>query len=155
MTAMPAQRPGRSKQDYGTPWDFIRAVQRRFGNIDVDLAARRDNAKAPRWIGPARNSLRVCWSRIYLRSLGWLNPPFDNIEPWAAKCAVETGLRIIMLTPASVGTNWFADHVHGRAWVLALSPRLTFEGHEDPFPKDCMLSLFGFGKPRFDLWRWK
>jgi hypothetical protein len=30
---MPEQKPGRSKQDYGTPWDFIKAVEARFGKL--------------------------------------------------------------------------------------------------------------------------
>lgn len=41
----PIQKPGRSKQDYGTPWEFIRAVERRWGKLHVDLAAHSENAK--------------------------------------------------------------------------------------------------------------
>jgi phage N-6-adenine-methyltransferase len=156
----PKQKPGRSKQDYGTPWEFVRAVEKRFGRLDVDLAARSDNAKAPAFIGPDQDSLSVPWA-AYFRArsmLAWLNPPFADIEPWAAKCLEETrapsGLRVIMLTPASVGSNWFAAHVHRKALVLALNGRITFEGTKDPYPKDCMLSLFGFGETGFDVWKW-
>ncbi len=39
--------------------------------------------------------------------------------------------------------------------VLGLSPRLTFEGTKDPYPKDLMLSVFGYGMNGFDTWRWK
>jgi phage N-6-adenine-methyltransferase len=161
----PKQKPGKSKQDYGTPWEFIRAVERRFGDLHVDLAAREDNAKAPLFITPEENSLKVPWDARYSSVLGsgvlgWLNPPFADIDPWAEKCLLETSnsetnFRVIMLTPASVGSCWFAEHVHRKAQVLALSPRLTFEGTKDPYPKDCMLSLFGFGASDFDVWRWK
>lgn len=155
---MPAQRPGTSKQDYGTPPEFIAAVERRFGRLHVDLAARADNAKAPLWITPQEDSLSVAWAQRFPGHLAWLNPEFANIDPWAEKCAKEGGvrrLRVLLLTPASVGTEWFAEHVHGRAIVLGLRPRLTFEGCEDPYPKDCILSCFGLGVSGFDLWRWK
>lgn len=159
LVSQPAQKPGSSRQDYGTPWELIRAVEARFGRLDVDLAARADNAKAPRFIPPEQDSLVVPWAAYLGPALAWLNPEFADIDPWAAKCSEETGpssrLRVIMLTPASVGSNWFAEHVHRKALVLALSPRLKFVGAKDVYPKDCMLSLFGFGAPGFDVWRWR
>jgi len=154
----PRQKPGKSKQDYGTPWNLIRAVEARFGRLDVDLAAHADNTKAQRFISPEEDSLVVPWAAHLGPALAWLNPPFADIEPWASKCLEETrasSLRVVLLTPASVGSNWFAEHVHRRASVLALSPRITYEGTTAPYPKDCMLSLFGFGAPGFDVWRWK
>ena len=36
---MPAQVPGKSKQDYGTPIELIRAVEAKFGRLAFDLAA--------------------------------------------------------------------------------------------------------------------
>ncbi len=154
-------KPGKSKQDYGTPWELIRAVEKRFGTLNVDLAARADNAKAPSFLGPESDSLAVPWAAYFevRPTLAWLNPPFADIDPWAAKCLRETvgrsALRVILLTPASVGANWFSEHVHGRALVLALNGRITFEGTKDPYPKDCMLSCFGFGSAGFDVWRWR
>ena len=91
------------------------------------------------------------------RNPSWLNPPFGHIAPWARQCesyGVE-GYKILLLTPASIGSNWFASYVFQKAMVLALNPRLTFKGCTDPYPKDLMLSLFGFGYSGFDLWRWK
>lgn len=159
--SMPVQKPGKSKQDYGTPWEFIHAVQRQFGRLDVDLAARSDNAKAPAFVTPEQNALTVSWSDRFTGKLGWLNPEFARLDLWAAKCRIESAqgperpFRVIMLSPASVGTEWFAEHVHGIAYVLAVRPRLTFEGCVDPYPKDLMLSLYGFGKVGFNTWRWR
>jgi phage N-6-adenine-methyltransferase len=155
---MPEQKPGRSKQDYGTPWEFVAACERRFGELAVDLAADERNAKAMRYIDEARNSLAVPWAAEFPTGNLWLNPPFADLGSWASKCALESKHRhglILMLTPASVGAAWFAQHVHGRAMVFALSPRLTFEGTEDPYPKDLMLSAFGMGMAGFDVWRGK
>lgn len=157
---VPQQRPGRSKQDYGTPREFIDAVERRFGALDFDLAASAENAIVPCFFDEARDALVQDWRSIETgrgRSrLLWLNPPFSDLEQWAKKaCAeAELGARVLMLTPASVGSEWYARHVHGSAIVLALRPRLSFiEG--DPYPKDLILSCFGFGVAGFDLWKWK
>jgi len=152
----PTIRRHRSKQDHATPWEFIRAVEDRFDKLNWDLAANKENTKAPNFITQAENSLTYDWNK--LDGLLWLNPPFNLIEPWAAKCrwcSVKPGSRIIFLTPASVGSMWFAMHVHRHAYVLSLTPRLVFEGSEDPYPKDCMLSVFWGGLNGFDVWKWK
>lgn len=159
---MPAQKPGRSRQDYGTPADFIAAVERRFGPLAIDLAAREDNKKAPLCLTPEVDSLASDWTRFGDRNC-WLNPPFADIAPWAAKCALtasamrKNGGRILFLVPASVGANWFADHVHEKALVLVLTGRLSFDGIA-PYPKDCMLCAFGgegLTMSGFDVWRWR
>jgi len=152
-----ALRRGSSRQDYGTPWELIRAVEAKYGTIHADLAATPQNAKAKNFLTPEEDSLTFPWSERWPAGTLWLNPPFSDIAPWAKKCAEEGPRRyglIIMLTPASIGSNWFAEHVYGNARVLALSPRITFEGCEDPYPKDCMLSLFGMATQGFALWRW-
>lgn len=152
---MPKQAPGSSRQDYETPPEFIRAVEMRFGKLHVDLAARADNAKCERFVTPEQDSLAVDWSVEFRNRRGWLNPEFGDIGPWASKCSTTRGMHIFLLTPASVGANWFADHIHGKALVLALSPRIVFVGHKQGFPKDCILSIFGFGVAGFDVWRWR
>src|SRR5262245_31145097 len=159
---MPEQKPGRSVQDYATPRAFLDAVEARFGRIVMDLAAHAGNAVCARWFGPgglAEDALSVRWSRRDSRPTGllWLNPPFENIKLWAAKCMEEgeLGARIAFLTPASVSAGWFARFVHGRALVLPLRPRLKFSGHTKPYPKDLMLSIFGpLTAPGFAPWQW-
>lgn len=164
MTArMPAQKPGRSKQDYGTPWALIHAINRRFGPLGGDLAAHRHNHKVASYLDESMNSLTVDWADWLAGGIGWLNPPFATISPWAKKCVAEgkRGARIILLTPASVGANWFVDVLWpNAAKVMPLTPRLTFEGESMPYPKDCMLTLLGpwplrgLG-PVFEPWRWR
>lgn len=162
----PTVRRGKSKQDYGTPWEFIHAVEGRFGPIVWDLAAHAGNAKSSNFYTKEDDTLVQPWAERHPAGNLWLNPEFGNIEPYAAKCAAERARRvgfIFLLTPASVGTDWFKDHVHGKAVVLGLSPRLQFEGTKpnpetgriDGYPKDLMLSVFGYGLHGFDTWRWK
>ena len=152
---MPEQKPGKSRQDYATPSEFILAVQTRFGHMDVDLAASSENAKAPVYVTEEQNSLATDWQQ-WTGNL-WLNPPFANIERWVQKCAFTTllnGARIFVLVPASIGTYWFSEFVHQKAMVLGLSPRLTFEGEKDPYPKDLMLCVYGTFRG-FDVWNWR
>lgn len=153
MKTGPTINRGGSKQDYSTPADFITAVSHRFGCPAFDLAASVDNKKAPGWFSKQDNSLIQEWHKI--GGLLWLNPPFNNISPWAKKCDDESrlGARILLLTPASVGSNWFCNHVHRKALVLGLNGRICFDG-KNGFPKDCILSCYGFGVG-FDTWRWK
>lgn len=156
---------GASKQDYATPQNFIQAVERRWGHISFDLAAHAKNTKAKRWFGPgglAPDSLVEKWGDI-LRPGGkqnlWLNPPFNDIRPWARKCAEVTphlkliGARLLFLVPAAVGSNWFADCVFGVAPVFFLRPRLSFDG-KNSYPKDLMLVAYGAAVSTFECWRW-
>lgn len=158
---MPKQKPGKSKQDYGTPIDLGRAAAKRFGKFVIDLAATEENKKVERFISPEQDSFKFVWADLVGEcENAWLNPPYSNIAPWAEKCRVEgeafakKGARICFLTPASVGSNWFINSVHGHALVLALAPRLVFEGETQPYPKDCIVSVFGDITPGFEPWRW-
>lgn len=158
---MPRQRRHVSRQDYGTPPEFVAAVERYLGTIVFDLAASESNAVARPYYTEAEDALAQDWS--VFRGLLWCNPPYSKIAPWAAKCSetiraarplASGALLIALLTPASVGSAWFAQHVHRRALVLALRPRLTFVGHAHPYPKDCILSIYGL-PAGFDVWRWQ
>lgn len=148
----------RSVQDVATPEDFLWAVANRFKGITFDLAATPENSVCnERHFSPEDNSLQIDWAD--LTGNLWLNPPYGNIGPWAAKCAASADARhnfdrILFLAPASIGSHWFARHVHGRAMVLALTGRLKFRGHADPFPKDLILAVYGEWRG-FDVWDWR
>lgn len=157
---MPAQRPGLSRQTFGTPEPFIAAVKKRFGvrEFYYDLAASPENTKGRFHFCKEEDTLKQDWNKLASRQL-WLNPEFANIAPYAKKCTefVQTGAlnggRLFFLTPASVGANWFADFVHNKAAVFALQGRLSFDGI-GPYPKDLILSVYG--PPRgFDVWDWR
>lgn len=149
-----------SKQDHGTPWEFIRAVEKRWGPIVFDLAADEDNAKAPAYYDAEADTLSKDWLKLPLGNK-WLNPEFKDIAPYAQKCAealTRPGVggrgNIFLLTPASIGSEWFNDFVHQRALVIGIRPRLSFSGMGDPYPKDLMLSVYG-ENPGFETWRWR
>jgi phage N-6-adenine-methyltransferase len=153
---MPTQKPGKSFQAYETPLEFIDAVKKRFGikHFAYDLAASAANTKATLYFDEAVDSLKQDWSK--LRGDLWLNPPYAHIAPWAEKCAASaingSRRRIFLLVPAAVGSNWFAQHVDGKALVLLLNGRICFDG-KAPYPKDCILAVYG-AKPGYEVWRW-
>jgi len=148
---------GRSRQAVRTPPEFLAAVEAKFGRLTFDLAATEKNAVCKRFFTKRQDALTRRWPV----GLNWLNPPFDNIAPWVAKCAEESrrpGVQILVLVPASIGSNWYRDHVEGKAAVIPVgNPRLKFVGHPDGFPKDLMLICYGLGQKRSVLpqWQWK
>lgn len=151
-----------SKQDYETPLPFIRAVEVKFGLLGFDLAASGKNTKAFKWITEETNSLTAPWSNLPGTPPFWLNPPYKNIAPWAHKCHQESlkGANILLLVPASVDSNWWAEHVHKKAVVYFVNPRISFDG-VSPYPKPLALCQYDRKALSWAIgdwyrpWRWK
>src|ERR1035437_1576328 len=168
---MPRQRPYRSKQDYTTPQVFIDAVKMWLDirTFAFDFAADKTNTKAVRYWTEQDDSLSIPateWARHCGQGWGWLNPPYANIGPWAARCleTASLGGHIAFLVPASVGSNWYRDYIHDQlgVTVLFLNGRIPFIPNKPNwlYPKDCMLVLFGTGQPlernfESDVWAWR
>lgn len=152
----PKHNRGRSKQDYRTPPEFLRALKARLGVVGFyrDLAAS-DDSVAPRFFSKEDDALTKEW---VAPEGEWLfcNPPYSNIGPWVMK-ASECSSNVAMLIPASVGSNWWKDSVDGVANVLFLNGRLTFVGATAPYPKDCAILLFTHkrGSAGYSVWSWR
>lgn len=161
---------GQSRQDYQTPPEFLAAVKSQFGTIGWDLAAHAGNHVVPDYYGPGgavEDSLSVNWNMLttvrtehgHPIGLGWCNPPYDNIKRWVKKAAESRLTHLVMLVPTSTGV-YFREYVHNIADVYFLTPRLTFVGEKDPYPKDLML-LHYYPEPwriraqRHFCWDWK
>lgn len=168
-------RPRSTNQVVGTPWEFIHAVERRFGKLHCDLAALPENAKAPQFITPEQDSLApsTVWPTPPNGEWNWLNPPFSKIVPskskpgefssipwieeWVAK-VVASQVSTLVLVPAAVGSNWYAEYVENKTMLtLFLSPRIAFDGSASGYPKDLMLLVYEAGGHRYppQQWRWK
>jgi len=143
----------KTDQDAGTDPRLFKALNDHFG-FNYDLACTHENQLCKFGLTTSDDALRVDWHLFngYL----WLNPPYANIEPWALKCYEESllGAKIVLLTPASVGSNWFRDWVYQKAWVRFLNGRLTFVGHKSPYPKDCQIAIFDNINFKMDVWDW-
>lgn len=161
--SMPEQKPGRSKQDYGTPDVLLNAVRKALGvkQFCHDFAADDTNMVCPSYWTIEDDSLKQStdkWrEKVGMYGWGWLNPPFAHIGPWAEKCAEvgADGGHICLLVPASVGSNWYRDFVHMKARVVFLNGRITFVGQPQGYPKDCLLALYGPNVTvGYDVWKW-
>jgi hypothetical protein len=148
--AVPKQKPHKSKQDYATPPEFIRATLNllsidRFAH---DFAADKTNMKALSYWTQQDDSLSKTpqqWADACAGGWGWLNSPYDDIGAWARLCtaAKRYGASIATLWPAGIGSNWFRDYVNQQAFVFALNGRLCFIedwatqvwDHNDPSPQ--------------------
>jgi phage N-6-adenine-methyltransferase len=146
-----------SNQTYGTPPEFLRAVEARFGRITFDLAARADNAVAPYFYSPEVDSLKQDWRLLGMPGVAFLNPPFADIQPWAAKLERECrwlARWTVMLVPASMGAVWWADHVLNKCQADGIT-RMKFVGADDMYPKDLACLAYGFGVAGAGSWQWK
>ncbi len=151
----------KSNQNRGTPRVFLDAVEQKFGPIAWDLAASASNAVATKYFGPDhenesyRDSLVQDWGS--LKGVCFLNPPFANIAPWAAKCASVKHRRgwTLFLVPDSRDSNWYIQHVAGQCIEIPLSGRIVFNGEKTGFPKSLVLYCYGFGVAgAMPAWRW-
>lgn len=165
----PTIKRGSSSGDIWTPWEFIRAVEDKFGLLWYDLAATDASAKAVNYITAERDCLLVEWSALPLQNdrhsrLLWLNPPYSNITPWAKKCAEESqnSARILLLVPGSIGANWYWNFVEPFADVYSVG-RMVFDNCFDkdgnivttPYPKDLILCHYDSLLIRKPMQRWK
>lgn len=168
----PSINRAESSGDIWTPWEFIRAVENAFGwPVLVDLAATERSTKAKIYIRPDDDSLEQDWNkfwRFHARAgIMWLNPPYSNIAPWAKKCAAtyeyNKQVDIMLLVPASVGANWFWDHVWPYATVYSVG-RMVFDNCFDRktgklvstvYPKDLILAHYTNMTPSRVLQRWQ
>ncbi len=140
---MPTQGTDLKQGVYRTDPAFMAVIKAKY-RIIGDLAASTDNAQAYLYLTEAEDSLSVDWKEYYeicVNSEGdgwlWLNPPYDNIDKWAAKCvhAQAQGVKILFLVPASVGSNWYRQYVEDFACVDLLNGRLVFDFL---YPEDYM-----------------
>lgn len=156
----PDQNPGKSKQDYATPWEFIRAIQDRFQvEIAVDLAAVAGNAKAPLFITPEMDSLEVDWREFVPRGkAAYLNPEFGMIKKFSARCAhfspLGSDFKIFLLTPHTIA-GWYRNNIAPHARSQGLVPRLKFEGEQTQYIKDLSLHCYGWNKRGTEIWNWR
>lgn len=157
-----------SNQDCETPWEFIHAVEAKFGAIAWDLAANAMSCKARdhhAYFSPLQDSLAQDWDACGALGRTWLNPPYGDFRshlikdrPWlkkAAACRLTAGP--LVLIPAAVCTEYFDAFVRSRAMVYELMPRVFGREVRDVILcdyREVPERLLGGGYERRS-WRWK
>ena len=157
-----SSKDDKKKQAAGTPWEFIAALGERFGTpVDFDLAALKVNAKADSFFSPEDDSLKQDWRDLRTSGgkrvkLAYLNPPYADIDPWAAKLVECRWLKrwTVALWPASFSCRWWNDRLVGKVQIDAI-PRMKFIGQKDLYPKDLAIAIAGFGVVGSGFWDWR
>lgn len=95
---------------WGTPQIYFDVVNTVY-HFTVDICANDQNFKMRPYMTEADDSLSMEWhGRI------WCNPPYSDIRPWVEKALMEVQCGhaeiVVMLLPASVGSNWFHDLIY-------------------------------------------
>lgn len=161
-----------AQQSYRTPRAFLDAVEREYGRITWDAACTTEDCVASNGMGFVHSdfdALRADWA-LLRGELVYCNPPFRRSGAFCRKAAQAqrpgAPVRCLMLVQAAVDSDWFRAHVHGKAFVRPLSPRIAFT-HPDGSPvldgkgkpaainRPLMLAEYGFGRVGFEPWRWK
>ena len=98
------------KQDWQTPPEFLELV-RRVGPIALDPCTTDENpcGATNAFFTAEYTGLVPDWRAIADGGLIYCNPPYSDMDAWAAKIADEgmRGCEIISLTPARTDTRWF------------------------------------------------
>lgn len=126
---------GTKHQSWATPQWLVDECALRFAGaagFDLDVAADRENAKAPMYYTEADDGLRLDWMPCSDGSgKVWCNPPYADIEPWVRKAhaEVEAGncRLVVMLLPARCDREWWV-FCERNAWHMeTIRGRVRFE----------------------------
>lgn len=101
----------------------------------------------PPFCGPKKKCIPDC-GKERCEKRGWhdiIDQP--GISVWMQKCVDESkkGAKIVALTLATRGTNWYQNIVRPNSLSLILYKRIAFEGAKHPFTRDLQLNIFGSG----------
>lgn len=136
MDAHDLVRPPTREAGPGDEWrtpPFVFEFMNRLHRFGIDLAATEHNALCSHWFDIAGDGLKEDWAwyagAFHVNPVGWLNPPYSNIDPWLAKARNEAvrGFTTVALIPAPNGERIYHRHVFGIASeVMFIEGRLAF-----------------------------
>lgn len=114
-------------REWATPRTLYAQMDAEFG-FTVDVCASDLNHKHPRYWTEAHNGLAQDWRR----EVCWMNPPYGaEIRAWIRKAreSADAGATVVALLPSETDTDWWHDHILGRAEVRYIRGRIRFDVH--------------------------
>lgn len=131
-----------SRQDYGTPPEFIAAVERRFGPIVHDLAAHAGNHRHARYFAPPRLSMTIERNATFdVRPLVRQGALLGDVQAalasprWVTKKGKETAeIDVPNRDPDAAAFDSFAQPWHRIDGLLWLNPEFSDIG---PWAAKC------------------
>lgn len=147
---------GARRQCWATPWPLFREIERRYswGGFTLDAAAEEWSAKCAAWLGAEADALSPStpWGSRTQPARVWINPPFDNIEPFVRRALAEvaegTCEIVVLLVPTRTGQRWWAELVRPWARVVEILGRVSFvppadyDGEANGGFEDCAVIVF-------------
>lgn len=146
MPAGQGYMPRAGRNDWRTPAAVVEVVRLALrGRIDLDpCAGRRGHGEAN--IRRPSCGLEEPWAgRVFV------NPPFDELDRWAAKCRREhegRGAEVILLLPARTDTAYWHEEIASATAVCFWRGRMRFEGAKSSAPFPTALAYWG-------AWPWE
>ena len=130
------------KDDWETPEDFFRPLDREFG-FTLDACANPQNAKCKRYYTEDDDGLKQDWAGETV----WCNPPYSKgkQDAWVRKCWEEgqkPNTTVVMLIPARTDTDRFQRYVLGKSEIRFVKGRIKFVGAEHGAPFPSMVVVF-------------
>lgn len=129
------------KNDWETPPELFEKLNAEF-HFDVDIAASAENSKCDIFIPyPQTDALLENWNSFGAR--GFMNPPYSNWRPWAAKAyraalAPNNPITIVGLLPVDTSTQAFHEFIYNKTNVeirfLKRRLRFYYKGKPGPSP---------------------
>lgn len=136
--------PVRERNEWETPDYLFDSLEQDFV---WDLAASKYNHKCDCYYTKEDDALSKDWHKI--NGWSWCNPPYGRSLPkWIKKASIESekGAKIVMLVPASVGTNYWFKYVWNKnVSITFINGRVKFllDGKEQGSPAfDSALLIF-------------
>lgn len=118
--------------DWRTPPSILAPVRRAYCEgpdyqIDLDPCSQPDNPTGARtfWhLADGVDGLQATWLREPAANVVFVNPPFSQLEVWAAKVAheAEIGTRMIVIAKATFCTAWFKVLLRASRGVVLVAP---------------------------------
>ncbi len=134
--------------EWETPQPFFERLHAEFG-FTLDVCARPENAKCPRFFSPERDGLGQAWAP----ETCYMNPPYGReIARWVEKAFLEAqkGAVVVCLLPARTDTSWWHRYVMRAAEIRFVRGRLKFGGAASgaPFPSCVVVFRPGGQEPK-------
>lgn len=114
--------------EYGTPLDFYRELDKRF-HFKLDPCTTEANPLGTQFFfTKVDDGLKHCWSPGPV----FMNFPYSEAKLWTRKAYEESlgGALVVGLARYDVSTRWWQQWVEGRALVIGVPFRIHFVGGE-------------------------
>lgn len=116
-----------SGREWATPDDVFAPLHAEFA-FTVDVCASDLNHKHSRYWTEQQNGLAQDWCG----EVCWMNPPYGaEIRAWIRKAreSADAGAVVVGLLPAETDSDWWHEHIVGRAEIRFLRKRPRFLIH--------------------------